>query len=75
MRMKLARNYNYNTHTDASQLRDIGSAPAPAPQDTNASLLLAKVQENQFGFLGYESAGGGFVCAGALNPLITPYMC
>jgi len=59
MRMKLTRNYNYNTHTDASHLRDIGSIPTPAPQDPNASLLLAKVGGDLV--LQYQSTSGGLV--------------
>ena len=43
MRMKLSQNYDYNTHVDASQLRDLGSTPGPVPQQADASLLLAKV--------------------------------
>ena len=44
MRMKLSRNYDYNTHVDASRLRDVGSTPIPEPQQADASLLLAKVR-------------------------------
>ena len=44
MRMKLSHNYDYNTHDDASQLRDQGSTPVPEPQQADTSLLLAKVR-------------------------------
>lgn len=43
--MKLSRNYNYNTHADASHLRDTGSVlveNAP-PQEKADVALLAKV--------------------------------
>lgn len=41
MRMRLARNYNYNRHEDASRLRDTGSqTPTKDKADTE---LLAKV--------------------------------
>ena len=39
MRMKLARNYNYSTHSDASSLRDLGTIPLPEPQAPDSSLL------------------------------------
>ena len=46
MRMKLSRNYNYNTHADASHLRDTGSVlnEEKPQQDNKADVaLLAKV--------------------------------
>ena len=45
MRMKLSRNYNYNTHADASHLRDTGSVlNEDKPQQEKADVaLLAKV--------------------------------
>jgi hypothetical protein len=45
MRMKLSRNYNYNTHADASHLRDTGSVlNEEKPQQDKADVaLLAKV--------------------------------
>lgn len=44
MRMRLARNYNYNRHKDASNLRDTGQSPSSTPLKEKAeSELLAKV--------------------------------
>lgn len=44
MRMRLARNYNFNTHVDASNLRDIGNVPFTMSDSLTAgSELLAKV--------------------------------
>lgn len=44
MRMRLARNYNFNRHEDASNLRDTGLTVAETPsKDTAAKELLAKV--------------------------------
>ncbi len=40
MRRKLARNYNFDRHLDASHQRDLGSAPpAEEPQATDTTLL------------------------------------
>ena len=44
MRMRLARNYNFNTHVDASHSRDVGSVPLTMDESLTAgSELLAKV--------------------------------
>ncbi len=44
MRMRLARNYNFNTHTDASHLRDVINGPADyLDEKPDGSELLAKV--------------------------------
>lgn len=44
MRMRLARNYNVNKHTDASQLRDTGTVLASKPEPTTADTsLLSKL--------------------------------
>ena len=45
MRMKLSRNYNYNTHADASHLRDTGNALSEdtSRQEKADVALLAKV--------------------------------
>ena len=44
MRMKLSRNYNYNTHADASRLRDTGDIISKDVQQEKANVaLLAKV--------------------------------
>ena len=44
MRMKLSRNYNYNTHADASHLRDTGSTLSEEKSQEKADVaLLAKV--------------------------------
>lgn len=37
--MKLARNYNCNTHRDASRLRDLGGQQLPQPQAADPNLL------------------------------------
>ncbi len=46
MRMRLARNYNFNTHSEASHLRDVVNSPA-ANFDTkpDGAELLAKVRD------------------------------
>ena len=46
MRMKLSRNYNFNSHADASHLRDVGNAlveDSSSQQKEAAVALLAKV--------------------------------
>ena len=44
MRMRLARNYNYNTHEEASKLRDTGLTQEYTPYQKNADTeLLAKI--------------------------------
>jgi hypothetical protein len=43
MRMRLARNYNFNRHEDASHLRDTGQTVAETPSKDKATELLAKV--------------------------------
>ena len=43
MRMKLARNYNCNKHTDASQLRDLGTVLPSQPQPDSSLLERLKV--------------------------------
>ena len=42
--MRLARNYNFSTHEDASKLRDLGSKPIDKQEPkSEGSELLAKV--------------------------------
>ena len=44
MRMRLARNYNFNRHEDASRLRDTGESLSQLPKhEESQSRLLAKV--------------------------------
>lgn len=39
MRMKLARNYNFDRHLDASHQRDLGTSLPVEPQATDTTLL------------------------------------
>ncbi len=47
MRMRLARNYNYNTHEDASRLRDTGQLGGTQDDMKADSELLAKVSKRK----------------------------